>query len=73
MEWTWSELDTNATPKRVRLVRSVGSGGYDCIYELSGDGLKIAFILDKTRPIPAKVQAGPGFSFYDLAREKPAK
>jgi hypothetical protein len=71
--WTWTNLDPTATPKRVTLTRTVGSGSYDCIYELTADTLRLAFILDKTKPIPDKPQAGPGFSFYNLAREKPAK
>ena len=68
--WT---IDPTATPKRMTLTRAVGSGTYDCLYDLTGDGLKLAFILDKTRPLPDKLAAAPGLSFYDLAREKPAK
>jgi len=73
VDWTWTNLDPKTTPKRVTLTRTVGSGTYDCIYELNGDGFKLAFIIDKTRPLPDKLAAAPGLSFYDLAREKPAK
>jgi hypothetical protein len=73
LEWTWSDLDPMATPKRVKLTRAVGTASYDCLYELSGDSLKIAFIVDKTKPIPDKLQARPGFSVYELTREKPGK
>lgn len=73
LEWTWTNLDPQAMPKRVTLTRTEGSGIYDCYYELTGDTLKVAFIVDKTLPVPGKLEPGRGLSFYLLTRDAPPK
>jgi uncharacterized protein (TIGR03067 family) len=70
LDWTWT-LDPTATPKRMKLTRAVGSGVYDCIYELDGDGLKIAFVLGAKDP--QKVEAAPGLQLYEQTRDSSSR
>lgn len=70
LDWTWT-LDPDTTPKRMKLTRAVGSGVYDCLYELDGDTLKIAFIVGAIEP--KKVEAAPGLQLYEQARDTSVK
>jgi hypothetical protein len=70
LDWTWT-LDPNAAPKRMKLTRAVGSGVYDCLYELDDDALKIAFIVGAIEP--KKVEAAPGLQLYEQARDTSSK
>jgi hypothetical protein len=73
LEWTWTNLDPAATPKRVTLTRQNGNGAYDCYYELTGDALTIAFITDKSQPVPERLGPARGLSVYPLTRDPSAK
>lgn len=66
--WTWTDLDTKSTPKRMTLTRLDGSGGYTCPYELSGGTLKLAMLAGRHAVVPPT-----GLHFRLLARDKPAE
>jgi hypothetical protein len=71
LDWTWAIEETDRLPKRIKLARAVGSGAYDCIYELDGDGLKIAFIVGTKDP--QKLEAGRGVELYEQTRDTSGK
>lgn len=70
IDWTYT-LDPIATPKTMKLTTAKGKETHDCIYELDGDGLKIAFVLGAKDP--KKVEAGPGLQLYEQTRDTSAK
>lgn len=68
LDWTWAIEETDRLPKRIKLTRAGGGNeSYVCIYELDGDGLKIAFIVGAKDP--QKVEAGPGLQLYEQTRD----
>jgi uncharacterized protein (TIGR03067 family) len=72
--WTYT-LDPTSSPKRAKLTSDDGRNGgrsYDCIYELDGDSLKIAFVLNPKTP-PTKVEDAPGLQLYEQTRDTSAK
>ncbi len=71
-EWTWT-LDPTETPKRMRWVhRTDPANIWKCVYELSGDTLKIGFVHAGT-PIPTSFAPAPGVTLYELTRDTPGK
>lgn len=68
-DWTYT-LDPTASPKRLKLT-TTGQQSYDCIYELDGDTLKIAFILGAKDP--KMVEAASGLQLYEQTRDTSAK
>ncbi len=70
LDWTYT-LDTTVTPKRVLLTGKADQKSFECVYELDGDGLKIAFVLGAKDP--KKVEAGPGLQLYEQTRDTSAK
>lgn len=74
MAWTWAIDPERTTPRRVRLNRVPDShNGYDCLYELDGDTLKLVFLLKKGMLPPEKVQAGPDLQLHQMTKSPPAK
>ena len=73
-DWTYT-LDLTATPKRMQWV-AAGNGGrgtaFDCVYEVSGDTFKLAFLTGNNKN-PDKLEPGGGYTLYEMKREKPAK
>jgi len=67
-DWTYT-LDPTATPKRMKWVNDRGNSTFDCVYELTGDMLKLGFI-GGGKPAPAKVEPGPDLTLYEMTREK---
>jgi len=70
-DWTFT-LDPKATPKRIKWVSVQGNSNFDCVYELSGDTLKLGF-LGAGQPVPDKVEPGPALTLYEMTRAKDAK
>lgn len=70
--WTWA-LDPDESPKRMKLAGAGDNASlsYECVYELDGDSLKIAFPGEK-KTRPAKVATGAGALLYEMKRETPA-
>ncbi len=74
MNWTWAIDPEPTPPRRVRLNRVPDShNGYDCLYELDGDTLKLVFLLKKGMLPPEKVQAGPDLQLHQMTKSPPAK
>ena len=70
-DWTFT-LDPKATPKRMTWVSVQGNTKFDCVYELSGDTLKVGF-LSAGQSVPDKVEPGPSVTLYEMTRDKSAK
>jgi hypothetical protein len=75
MDWKWAlDPDTSHSPRKVRLTRVPDSeNGYDCLYELDGDTLRLVLLLSPGVPPPKKVEAGPNLQLHQTARHTPAK
>ena len=70
---TWTiELDPTATPKTLRWQERGGKTTWDCVYELSGDTLKVGIITGKAEP-PAEVAKGPNCYLVELTRDTAGK
>ena len=74
MGWTWAITDQKATPKRARINRAENpAAGYDCVYELTGDTLKFALILNANGVVPPAVVPQPGLEYHAMTRESAGK
>ena len=72
-DWTFT-LDPKATPKRMKWVSAGARGAnFDCVYEVSGDTLKVGFLAVAGQPVADQVEPGPGVTLYEMARDKSAK
>jgi uncharacterized protein (TIGR03067 family) len=69
--WKWT-LDPAAAPPAMRWNRAVGGSDWECVYELSGDTLKVGFI-GKGSARPEKVEPGPSLTLYEMTRDTSAK
>lgn len=70
-DWTWA-IEPDESPKRMKWKSKEGAAGFDCIYELDGDTLKLGFLTSGQAP-PAKVEVTPGVTLYEMKREPAAK
>lgn len=70
IDWTYT-LDPTASPKGVKLTSADGKS-YDCVYELDGDRLKLAFLLGAGK-LEAKWETTPGLQLYEQTRDTSAK
>ncbi len=69
--YSW-KLDSTATPKRL-VMKGVRNSDrtYECVYELSGDGLK--YTTGQTGVFPDTVAPGRGHVYYEMTRDTAAK
>ncbi len=74
-EWTWAVVDQNATPKKARITRTTAPAGqaFDCVYELTGDTLKFALIMNPEKGVPEQVERHPALQFFATTRAAPDK
>lgn len=73
IDWTYT-LDPKGTPKRVKLTRTNNDlTSYDCLYEIDGDKLTVAFIVNKQAGIPDKIGPHAGLQIYALVRNAAGK
>lgn len=73
--WTWAVVDPNASPKKAKITRTTAPAGqaFDCVYELDGDTLKFALVMNPEKGVPAKVERHPALQFFETARDKSGK
>lgn len=69
-EWTWA-IDPEASPKRMTWV-SQTQGTFECVYELSGEGLKMAYTRGHQKQPPTAF-TGPGVHLIELVRDTTSK
>lgn len=70
-EWFWS-IEPDQTPKRMKWVSVEGMGGFDCVYELTGDTFKLGF-LTTGQKTAAAVAPGLGVTLYEMTRDTATK
>jgi uncharacterized protein (TIGR03067 family) len=71
-EWTWT-ADPTKTPKRMRWVNKENPrSSWECVYELSGDTLKVGFVVNGQAP-PAVIAPGPNLTVYEMTRHTATK
>ena len=69
--WTWT-IDPDASPPGMRWASNGGRNNWDCVYELSGDTLKVGFISSGAKR-PEKVEPGASLTLYEMTRDTTAK
>ena len=70
--WTWT-VDPVQSPKRMGWVANPPSSGRsDCVYQLDGDSLKVAFVL-RGREQPEQLDASQGYFVYQMTRDTSGK
>jgi uncharacterized protein (TIGR03067 family) len=60
-------LDASQSPKRMKWLNGPQKTEWRCVYELSGDTLRVGFVHPGT-DIPPDVAARPGVTVYELKR-----
>lgn len=62
-------LDMSSNPRRMKWLQGTGKQVWQCLYELDGDSLKIAFINAGT-PVPDLIDPAQNATIYYLKRIK---
>jgi uncharacterized protein (TIGR03067 family) len=71
---TWEvTLDMTASPRTMKWVSPgrANSSDWDCVYELSGNTLKVGFVRKGATPV--KVEPADGLTLYVMTRDTTAK
>ena len=62
-------LDPSTTPRRMKWLNGPEKTEWQCLYELDGDTLKVAFV-DHGTEAPKKIEPAPNLTIYYLKRMK---